>query len=131
MRRDPVGRALAGISCAGLLGTAALHGTGYPSIARAAARVQGVLGAAIPALWLRFSLDLLVVGLIVGTVAARPGRSARVILGLAALCPLGAAGLQIRFIGFVGPTAILLVVAAATIAAAAVGPEPPDTRVGG
>ena len=125
MRADRMGRVVAGISAAGFLGTAALHGTGYPSIARAASGVHGVLGAAIPALWLMFSLDLFVLGLVVGTVAARPGRSARLILGLAALCPLGAAGLQIHFIGFVAPTAVLLAVGVTTAAASAIGLRAP------
>ncbi len=123
MRLEVVGRALAGVSCLGFLGTAALHGTGYRSVARAATQIEGVLGAAVPALWLMFSLDLLVLGLVAGTVAARPGRSARPILAFAALCPLGAAALQIRFIGFVAPTAVLLALGAITALAAAIGPD--------
>jgi hypothetical protein len=41
------------------------------------------------------------------------------ILVIAAICPLAAAGLQIRFLGFIGPTAILLGVGILTLVAAA------------
>jgi hypothetical protein len=67
-----------------------------------------------------FSLDLLILGLIVAVVASRPTAPGRMILVIAALSPLAAAGLQLRFIGFVPPTAILLGLGALTLAAGAV-----------
>ena len=121
MKRGQVGRIVAGISALGFFGTAALHSTGYPSITRLATGVPGMFGAAMPALWLAFSIDLTVVGVVVALVAIRPGPAARLILGVAAACPLGAAGLQIRFIGFVTPTAILLAVGFVTLTAAVIG----------
>ena len=121
MKRGRAGRVVAGVAALGFLATAALHSTGYPSITRLATGVPGMLGAAMPALWLAFSIDLIVVGVVVALVAIRPGPSARLILGVAAVCPLGAAGLQIRFIGFVPPTAILLAVGFVTLTAAVLG----------
>ncbi len=90
----------------------------------AAADVPSDLGAVMPALWLMFSFDLIVVGLIVGVIAYRPPATARIILWIAALAPLAAAGLQLRFLGFIPPTAILIVLGAVTFAAGAVlGPQ--------
>lgn len=74
----------------------------------------------IPALWLVFALDLAVLGVIVALVAWRPSPVGRLILPVAVLSPLGAAGLQLRTIGFVPPTAILLTLGLLTMAAAVV-----------
>ena len=71
-------------------------------------------------LWLAFSFDLAVLGLIIGVLVARPRDVARPILVIAALCPFSAAGLQLSFIGFVPPTAILIVLGVVTWAGAVV-----------
>lgn len=94
-------------------------------MAELAVDVPSDLGPVMPALWLVFSLDLAVLGLMVAVIAWRPGVVGRVLLVIAALSPLGAAGLQVWSIGFVPPTAILLGVAALTVAAAAVLPSRP------
>lgn len=120
-KRVRAGRVLAGLAALGCFATAALHSTGYPSIARLATGLPGMMGAAMPAVWLGFSLDLTVIGAVIGLLAIRPGPGARLILGVAALCPLGAAGLQLRFIGFITPTAILLTLGFMTLTAAALG----------
>lgn len=120
MTRTRLGSILAGIAAAGFLGTAWLHSTGYDSVTELAAAGPDDLQALMPALWLVFSLDLAILGLIVAIVAWRPTGSVRLILLVAALGPIGAAALQLRFLGFVPPTAILLALGALTLAAAAV-----------
>jgi len=122
MKRERVARYLTGLACLGFLGTAALHSTGYGSVVRQAKDVPGIMGDVMPALWLAFSLDLTVIGAIVGVVALRPRDVARPILVIAALCPLSAAGLQLRFIGFVPPTGILLFLGILTCLGAAAWP---------
>jgi hypothetical protein len=119
MTRSDTGGILAGIAAIGYLGTALLHSTGYSSVAKLATEVPSDLGPLIPALWLVFSLDLAVLGVIVGVVAWRRPQAGWLILVIASLQPLGAASLQLRWIGFVPPTAILLAVAAVTLAASA------------
>jgi len=91
--------------------------------AQAPERVRSLL----PILWLALSFDFTVVGLIVAVLALRPGGPARIILAVAAICPFAAAGLQIRFIGFVPPTAILLGVGVVTLVAAIILPSTPVT----
>jgi hypothetical protein len=122
MSRGSIGRLLAAVAAAGFVGTAALHATGYPSVTRLSSEVRGRLGAAIPGLWLAFSVDLAVLGMIMGVVALRPGPGTRLILALASLCPLSAAALQMHFLGFIPPTAILLGVGLTAAAACVVGP---------
>lgn len=131
MTRDQVARLLAGLAALGFLGTATLHSTGYDSIERLAKNVPGVFGQVMPALWLAFSLDLTVLGLIVGTVALRPADVGRPILVIAALCPLAAAGLQLKFIGFIPPTGLLMALGVLTWASAAMwSPRSGVTRAG-
>jgi hypothetical protein len=122
MTRSWVARLLAWLACFGFLGTAGLHSTGYGSVSRLAADVPGVMGQVMPALWLIFSIDLAVLGLIVGVLAFRKNDVARPILVIAAACPLSAAGLQIRFIGFIPPTALLICLGALAVVAAATWP---------
>jgi hypothetical protein len=58
-----------------------------------------------------------------------------VVLAVAALTPLGAAGLQMRFLGFIPPTALLIALGSITLTAAALlgrDPQPSrDRRPGG
>ena len=122
MTRGQAARLTAGAAAIGFLGTAMLHSTGYDSIARLTKQVPGVWSQVMPALWLAFSIDLTVLGLIVGVLALRPSDVARPILVIVALCPLCAAGLQLKFIGFVPPTGFLLALGILTCAAAAAWP---------
>lgn len=127
MTRLRVGRAVSGLAALGFLATAVLHGSGT-SVVRLAQESPGVLRQVVPALWLAFSVDLSVVGLIVAIAAFRPAASSRSILAVASACPLSAAGLQVRYIGFVLPTAILITVGLLTLAGAAVLPPPPGLK---
>jgi hypothetical protein len=117
-----MGSLLVGLAAAGFFATAAIHSTGYDSVTALAAQGPEDMQALMPALWLAFSFDLIVIGLILGVVAFRPARSSRLIVAVAALCPLGAVALQLRFIGFILPTAILLVLSTLTLTAASVIP---------
>jgi hypothetical protein len=127
MNRKTMGSLLVGLAAAGFFATAAIHSTGYASVAALAAQGPTDMQALMPALWLAFSFDLIVIGLILGVVAFRPARSSRLIVAVAALCPLGAVALQLRFIGFILPTAILLVLSTLTLTAASVIPASPGS----
>lgn len=122
MTRKQVARLLAAVACLGFLGTAGLHSTGYDSAVRLAEQVPGVIGEVIPMIWLAFSIDLAVIGLIVGILVVRPRDVARPILVVSSICPFAAAGLQLASIGFVPPTAILIGLGIVTLAGAVVWP---------
>ena len=119
MIRDSIARVIAGAAAISFFATAWLHSTGYDSVTVAALDGPTSLQSLVPALWLSFSFDLIVLGLVVSVVAWRPSALGRIILVIAALGPLSAAALQLRFIGFVPPTAILIGVALLTLTAAA------------
>ncbi len=123
MTRELAARFLTGVAALGYLGTAAFHGTGYEFVVGKAKDVPGMLGQIMPALWLVFSVDLSVLGLILGVLTLRPADVARPILVIAALCPFAVAGLQIRFIGFIPPTGLLITLGILTWAGAAVWPR--------
>jgi hypothetical protein len=129
--RARVARASAGLAALGFLGTAALHATGYGSIVRAASGVPGMVGRLMPALWLVVSVDLTVLGAIVGVLALRPLGPARPILAIVAVCPLAAAALQLRFIGFIPPTALLIGLGGLALATAAIWPAAAASRTAG
>jgi hypothetical protein len=127
MTRARLGSILAALAAVGYLATAWLHSTGYDSVTELAAAGPSDLAALAPALWLVFSLDLVILGLIVAVTAWRPTGPARLVLLVAAFGPLGAAALQLRYLGFIPPTAILLVLGALTLVAAAVTEAHPAT----
>lgn len=120
MNRHRAGRILASVAACVSWATAAFHTTGLRSIETLAQQASPALRTAVPALWLAFGIDLAVIGLIVAAVAARPDRSGPLILAFAALGPLSGATLQIVYLGFVPPTALLFAVGVLTLAAAAV-----------
>ena len=103
----------------GLLLTAGLHGSGYPQIVALAGASGADVKVLMPALWLAFSLHYLVFGILVLFAAgSRNPLSAR-LLAVAALGPLVDALLQVIYLGFIPPTAVLLIVGALGLAAAA------------
>jgi hypothetical protein len=95
--------------------TARLHWTGLSTVVELASSAPRPLPELAPALWIAFSIDLVVLGLIAAVVSYRPGAATVPVLALASICPLGAAGLQMKFLGFMPPTAILLGVGAASL----------------
>ncbi len=121
--RQRAGSIIAAVAAIGFIGTAALHSTGYDSISQLSVGTPHKLQILIPALWLAFSLDLTVLGLIVAVISWQHPPGSRLILAIAALCPIGAALLQIRFLGFIPPTGILLGVGGIALVAAGVLPR--------
>ncbi len=69
MTRRRAGSLLTALTAFGFFATAALHGSGYASVTRLAAEGSPELGLLVPALWLVFSLDLMVLGMIVAALA--------------------------------------------------------------
>lgn len=122
VRSARLARWLTSVAALGFGGTAALHATGYDWVTRESVRVAGFLGRVLPALWLAFSVDMVLLGLILAVVALRPSRTARPIILIAALCPLSAAALQLCFVGFIPPTGVLLGVGVLTLVSAAAWP---------
>ena len=64
MERARAARLLTLLVSLGYFGTAALHSTGYPSIARLAAQGPDPMDRLMPALWLAFSSDLFSAGVV-------------------------------------------------------------------
>ncbi len=120
--RRKIASVLTAIAAVGFAATAALHSTGLDSVVGLAGRGPSELRALAPALWIMFSIDLLVLSLILGAMAIWPSAKSRFVVAFAGLCPLGAAVLQLVYIGFIPPTAILLGIAALSFVAAALDP---------
>lgn len=80
-----------GLAALGYFGTAWIHSTGFDSVTALATEGPEEMAGLGPALWLAFSLDLIVLGLIILGAALRRGGAARAVIAVAALCPLGAA----------------------------------------
>ncbi len=118
MTRERVGSGLAGLGALGCLATAWLHGTGYASISELAADGPEGLQPLMQALWVSFSFHMIIMGLVIAYVAWRRPAGGGIILTLAALSPISMAGLQIAYLGFIPPTAILLTLGAITLLAA-------------
>ncbi len=129
MTRRQAEAVIAGIAAIGLLGTAPLHSAGYSSVVRASAQAPEMVRGLLPMPWLQIGFDFAVLGILVGVVAFRPGGPARIILVVAAICPLATAGPQIRFIGFIPPTAILIGVGIVTLIGAMIAPSTGVTPV--
>ncbi len=90
-----------------LFATAAFHATGYASVSNAivASGAKPALVAAVQALWLMFSLHLIVIGMVVILASGAPG-ARRVVLACA-LFPALDTLLLLRFVGlFVGTVAL-------------------------
>ncbi len=113
---------LAGAAAVALILTAAIHATGLPRFDRLAAEAGGALAVFVPLLWIAFSIDLVALGIIAAIIAARPGPYGRLVLLTLALPPLAAAMLQVLYLGFILPTAILLLDTVLLVAAAIATP---------
>ena len=116
MTRSRAAVVLARASGWGFLVVAALHGSAYGRIMAMAETAPEAIRRVLSVLWLSGSADLVAFGLVIIVVARGPGGAA--VIGLCALSPLAVAVLQIVFLGFVPPTAMLLALAGLTVAAA-------------
>jgi hypothetical protein len=131
MGRRSVGRLVTGLAALAFLATAALHTSGYEIVTARAREAPAAVRALVPLLWLALSFDFTVLGLVVAVLAARPGPATRLVLAIVAIAPIAAAGLQVRFVGFIPPTAMLLGVAALTLLGAAILPAAGSEAAGG
>ncbi len=91
-----------------LLATAALHQSGYGSVTTQAEQGPPELKPLVAVLWVAFTVALALCALLVFVLAPSNAPTRRVLLVIAALNPLSAAVLQVVYLGFVPPTAILL-----------------------
>lgn len=98
--------------------TAALHLMGFAPVTALAEQGPAELRPLVPLLWLSISLSLAVLGGILLLTAGLSGPQRRWILVLVSLDPLGAAALQLFYLGFLPPTAMLLADSAVAIWAA-------------
>lgn len=103
-----------------LLATAAFHHTGFSHVNRLARDAAPELRPLVPPVWLAFSASLIVLALIAGIIGRRPSTGHRAMLLVIALFPAAGGALQIGYIGFVLPTAILMADAVVAVAAAVV-----------
>ena len=118
MTKDRAATLSASLGVALLFGTTVLHMMGYTSVvSRAPADLQPIVGAA----WVAGGVSLILAALL--AIAATPlfVVRRRAFLAIAALTPLSLAVLQIAYLGFIPPTALLLVDAALLLAAGMLG----------
>ena len=121
MTRRRLAEVSAYVGAALVLGTAVWHQTGYTSVTTLAAEASPPLGPLMTALWVYFALALVLSAALV-LVSARVGTPNRaVVLTIAALNPLAGAALQLVFLGFIPPTALLLGDGLVILLAAALG----------
>jgi hypothetical protein len=118
MTKDRAATLSASFGVALLCGTAVVHLMAYASVvSRAPADLQPIFGAA----WVAVGVSLILAALL--AIAATPlfVVRRRALLAIAALTPLSIAVLQIMYLGFIPPTALLLVDAALLLAAGMLG----------
>ena len=118
MTRPRLATIVSRASALGFFLVAALHGSAYGRIMVMAAPAPETLRRVVSVLWLSGSADLVAFGLVVAAMVRGPEAVGALVIALCALCPLAVAGLQVVFLGFVPPTAMLLALAALTFWAA-------------
>jgi hypothetical protein len=126
-------RVLAALSAFGFFVGAGLHTSGYRGVVLLAQQGPSGLAALVSALWLAFTAGMVVLGIIIMLVALGRVSGARGVLLTAAGFPLATAALQLKFLGFIPPVAILSTIGALSIAAAIMWPkvrEPAPAVVG-
>jgi hypothetical protein len=108
MTAERLAKAFGGISAVALAATAVLHTMALGQISKLAEATPGDAGTLLPMLWLMFGANLSLGALVVGLVAWRMRPGDQWTLAAVALVPLSAAALQVVYIGFITPTALLL-----------------------
>ena len=101
-----------------LVATGVLHLSGFGQINALAQATTADVRALLPLLWISFGVDLIATGAIVALVGLENSNGGRYVLFAAALCPWGAAVLQVIYLGFIGPTAVLVLDGALAMVAA-------------
>lgn len=123
MTRQRAAQILAGTAAVGFFVGAGLHTSGYASVILLAQQGPAGLASLVSALWLAFTAGMVVLGMIVTLVALGRVGGACAVLLCAAGFPLATAVLQMRFLGFIPPVAILSTIGALSIAAAVALPQ--------
>src|SRR5688572_26724606 len=128
MTKDRVATLTASVGAGLLVATAGFHFSGYgPVVAQAPADLRPLVAA----LWVAVGASLLISALL--TVAVTPLFIVRrrALLGIAAHIPLSIALLQIVYLGFLSPTALLLLDTLVLVAAGEIGRarQPQPARV--
>jgi hypothetical protein len=123
MNRYKTAQVLAAVSAVAFFVAAGLHVSAYRAVVQQSR--QGFAGVAplVATLWLAFAAALVVVGGIVSLIALGRVREGRWILALAGCLPLITVVLQLQLLAFTRSSAVLTVVAAVSLAAAAVFPS--------
>jgi hypothetical protein len=118
MTKDRVATLTASVGAGLLFATAGFHFSGYGPVV---AQAQADLRPLVAALWAACGASLLISGLL--TVAVTPLFIVRrrALLGIAAAIPLSIALLQIVYLGFLSPTALLLLDTLVLVAAGEIG----------
>src|SRR5262245_4978806 len=99
---------LIGITAALLLITGALHLSAAGQIgALASSATPPDVRALLPLLWIAFGIDLVMLAFIVGAIGYENSTGGRLALAAVAIGPIGAAVLQVIYLGFIPPTALL------------------------
>jgi hypothetical protein len=129
MTRYKAAQVLAGVSAFGFFVAAALHTSGYRQVVLQAQQGFSGLAPLVSALWLVFAAAMVVLGLMVTLVAFGRVIGGRSILALAGCFPLVTVVLQLHFLGFSPPVAILSTLAAVSFGAAIAFPTVSE-RVG-
>lgn len=118
MTKQRTATVTAAIGAGLLFATAGLHLNAYSSIlSQAPADLQSLIAA----LWVFCGVSLIIAALL--TIAATPLfiMRRRALLGIAALVPASIAALQLVYLGFMAPTALLLFDAAVLVGAGELG----------
>lgn len=105
-------------SACGFFLVAALHGSAYGRVMGMAPPGSESFRSVVSVLWLSGSADLVAFGLVLLAMARASGTVPALVTAFAAISPLVVAGLQVAFLGFLPPTAMLLALGALTLWAA-------------
>lgn len=126
MTRHQLARLLAGALSLGFFVAAGLHVYGYRPVVIQAERGVSGLGPLVSTLWLAFGAALIVLGILVGLVAAGRIAEGRWVLALTGCFPLVTVLLQLQFLGFTRWTVVFSSLAAVSLIAAIVFPTTPS-----
>ena len=131
MSRHRAAQTLAGFSALGFFIATGLHTYEYGTVRLLAKQGPPDLAPLVSALWLAGGAGLIVLGILVTLVALGRVAGARPVLLCAAGFPLATAALQLAFLGFIPPVAILSTIGGLSIASAMILPSVQEPAVVG
>lgn len=108
MTRQGLTRGFGLAGAVALIATATLHTMATPQITKLAESVPGDSGVLLPLGFIAFGITLALAGILTALVSLRAGKGDHLILAVVAMFPLAGAALQMVYIGFIAPTALLL-----------------------